>query len=391
MQPYLLTENISMPFEEQGSASGYLGFIQEIITLPSVFLFGALSDRLGRRKIFVTGMVWWGAAFTMYPFVTSYTEILIVRGMSAFGAAMIGAMLVTVMSDYPSNRSRGKFVGISGVFNALGALVAIGLLSRLPDMFASMGADTLQAGRYTYWVTAFIAFCSAGLLFSGLADRPVLNKQENLPFLKIVKDGLNASKTNPRLILANITAFVARGDMVVIGTFLMLWGKEAGLEQGMTLEEAIKTAGMFAAIAQSMVIVAAPIWGILLDRFDRVLVTAGAMFLAAVGYTWVGFSDSPIVMAFIPGALLLGVGEIGAILTGQALAGQEAPDNKRGAVMGLYAVFGSFGMLTISVLGGLVFDAWMPGAPFVLVGVLQVLVGFLALLVWRQSRVATGP
>jgi len=300
---------------------------------------------------------------------------------------MVGAMLVTVMSDYPSNESRGKFMAISGVCNGIGALLAIGLLSRLPDVFASYGADTLMAGRYTYWCAAAIALAGGIVLFAGLARKTTSAVQiEKQSFLKSMYAGVHEARHNPKLMLASITAFVARGDMVVIGTFLLLWGKEAALEQGMPLEEAIKVAGMYAAIAQGMVLFGAPVWGLLLDRFDRVLVTSAAMLLAAIGYCWVGLSESPISTAFIPAAMLLGIGEIGAILTGQALAGQEAPEDKRGAVMGFYAVCGSMGMLSISLLGGLAFDAWMPGAPFLIVGGLQLLVGIAALLLWNSSR-----
>jgi len=132
---------------------------------------------------------------------------------------------------------------------------------------------------------------------------------------------------------------------------------------GMTLEEAVAAAGKFAALISLANLLFAPVWGYVLDRFDRVSALAGAMAIAAIAYTWVGFSPDPLAAAFIPAAIMLGMGEGAAILSGAAVIGQEAPRDIRGSVIGLFNFCGSFGILVIAGLGGILFDAWMPGAP----------------------------
>jgi predicted MFS family arabinose efflux permease len=102
-----------------------------------------------------------------------------------------------------------------------------------------------------------------------------------------------------------------------------------------------------------------------------------------VAYFWVGFSPNPIVAAFIPAAILLGIGEFSAIMSCAALVGQSAPEDIRGSVIGLFNFCGSVGILCITLLGGILFDAWMPGAPFVIVGVLNLIVCIVATLVRR--------
>jgi MFS family permease len=122
-----------------------------------------------------------------------------------------------------------------------------------------------------------------------------------------------------------------------------------------------------------------------LDRLDRLTAVAIAMGLAAAGYLWAGFSPSPIAVAFIPAAVLLGVGEFSAIMSGAALIGQEAPQDIRGSVLGLFNVCGSIGILCITVIGGLVFDAWMPGGPLVVAGCINLVIFIIATAVRRKT------
>ena len=82
---------------------------------------------------------------------------------------------------------------------------------------------------------------------------------------------------------------------------------------------------------------------------------------------------------------MLGMGESAAILSGAAVVGQEASESIRGAVVGLFNFCGSVGTLTIAFVGGFVFDAWMPGAPFVMVGVINLLVMVGAITVRRRT------
>ena len=160
--------------------------------------------------------------------------------------------------------------------------------------------------------------------------------------------------------------------------------REAGQLEGLKLEEAIRKAALFLIIIQGSSVVWAPIWGFVLDRWDRLTAVCVALLVAAIAYFWVGFSPSPIVAAFIPAAILLGIGEFSAIMSGAALIGQSAPEDIRGSVLGLFNLCGSFGILCITVTSGIVFDAWMPGAPFVVVGGLNLFVFLVAFFVRRR-------
>jgi MFS family permease len=386
MQPYLLSENLGLPISQEGRASSILQLGYEVVVLLAVGPLGALADRIGRRPIFVLGFCWISASFVLFPLVESFAQLFAVRVFFGVGSACCTCMMATVLADYPLNRSRGLMIAATGVCNGLGALFMIVLLSQLPDIFAGMGFETLMSGRLTYWLGSVLAVITALVVWRGLkAGKPGV-PQPRKPLANLLREGIGAARGNPRILVTCAEAFAARGDLVVFSTFFSLWARQAGIEQGLTLETAIAAAGKFAAIVSLSQLLWAPVWGWVLDRFDRVTVLAMAMLLAATAYIWVGFSADPLAAAFIPAAILLGIGEGSAILSGAGVIGQEAPEDIRGSVLGLFNFAGSLGILTISLVGGFLFDAWMPGAPFVVVGLINGAIMVLAIWVrWRYG------
>jgi MFS family permease len=383
LQPYVLAENLNMPADQQGGATGVLSFSYELVMLMLIAPMGALADKIGRRQIYALGFLWIGAALAVFPLARDLTELVMGRIFFAVGAAAITAMMATVLADYPREKSRGRLVAASGIANGLGAMTLVITMSRLPAIFADMGYSTLMSGRMTYWVAACLCIVTAVIVGRGLAPgKP--GRQQTKPVVQLMREGLHAARANPRIGVACLAAFVARGDLVVISTFFALWANQAGQAQGLGLEEAIRKAATFIIVIQGSSLVWAPVWGFVLDKVDRLTAVAVALSIAAVAYFWVGFSPSPIVSAFIPAAILLGIGEFSAIMSGAALVGQTAPKDIRGSVIGMFNFCGSIGILCITLIGGIVFDAWMPGAPFVIVGVFNLVVCIVATLVRRR-------
>ncbi len=386
LQPYLLTENLQMPASDQGRASSLLSVSYEIVVLLAVGPLGALADRIGRRPIFVLGFVWLSAAFVLFPMVTSLAQLVACRVFFGVGAACCSCMMATVMADLPQDRSRGMMAAAAGVGNGLGVVLLVLLLSSLPTRFTELGYDPLWSGRLTYWVGATLAFISALVVWRGLKAGKPGKPKDRESLRQLLSEGVGAARKNPRIMLVCAEAFVARGDLVVFAIFLTLWAQQAGLASGMSLEEAVAAAGKLVALVGAANLFWAPVWGIVLDRVDRATAVAIAMGVAATAYLLVGFAEDPLASAFIPLAILLGVGECCAILSGAALVGQEAPRDIRGSVFGLFNFCGSMGILSISLVGGILFDIWMPGAPFVVVGIINGLIMVAAIFV----RIRTG-
>ena len=384
MQPYVLSENLLMPVEEQGRATGMLSFSYELVMLLLIAPVGALADKIGRRPIYRLGFLWVGTAMALFPLAQNLTQLILCRMFFAIGAAMITGMMATVLADYPREKSRGLMVALAGMANGTGAMTMVIGMSQLPAWFAEQGYGTLMSGRFTYWVATGLCVVTAIIVGRGLKAGKPGRKKERQRLSQLLKEGVLAARRNPRIAVACLEGFIARGDLVMMATFFSLWANQAGLAAGLSLEEAIATAGSFLVIMQGSSLLWAPVWGIVLDRLDRLTAVALAMALAATGYIWVGLSPSPIVAAFIPAAVMLGIGEFSAIMSGAALVGQEAPIDIRGSVLGLFNFCGSMGILCITVIGGYFFDKWMPGGPFVIVGGINLFVFCVAIIVRRR-------
>jgi MFS family permease len=383
LQPYLLQVNVGVPVEQRGAVSGNLQFWQEIITLLCVGLFGAWSDRVGRRIVYITGFLVTGLAYAAYPFADDVGQLLIYRVIYAVGVAALGGMLATVLADYPVDADRGKLTGISFFLNAVGALIFFAVLTRLPEMYQGFGATETEAGRFAYLTIAAVCVLSA-LVMLGLKPGPPDQVTERLPLRILLAQGLAAGR-KPRIALAYAASFAARADLVIVALFLSLWVQTAAIADGATAAEASSRQGALFGIVQGCAMLWAPVFGWMADKLDRVTLVIIATVLSIVGYGWMGFTPDPAIGgAAFGAAAMLGVGQASGILASQVLIAQEAPGAIRGAVIGMVGFFGALGILAISKIGGIAFDEWRPGSPFIIMAAANVLLlGYAA---WVRTR-----
>lgn len=373
-QPLILTEFLGIPESQQGVVSGNLSFWAEVVIILSVGVYGSLSDKIGRRPIFAAGFLFIGIGLALYPQAETISELLIYRLIFALGAAATTGMLSTVIADYAIDADRGRASGIQGVMNGLGALITVFLLLRLPKIFRDGGMDALSAGQTTYWIVAAVAVITAVVLMFGLQGRTKIQSEQKKNLLQIAQEGFMAAR-DPGVALAYGAAFVSRGDLAIVGTFFALWVTNYGTEiAGLSSEDALARAGMIVGISQTFALISAPIFGILTDRLNRVNALIVAVGISAVGYSSTFFVTDPLGTGMIISAVLIGMGEVGGVITSGVLIAQQAPRDIRGSVIGFFTFCGAIGILVASKVGGMLFDSWREAGPFVLFGFFGMLV-----------------
>jgi MFS family permease len=112
-----------------------------------------------------------------------------------------------------------------------------------------------------------------------------------------------------------------------------------------------------------------------------------AMTLAAIGYYVIGQVDDPYNMpVMMTATFILGIGEISAVVVGNALLGQEAPARIRGASVGVFGLVGTAGILFATYFGGQVFDAFGYGTPFSMMAGVNALIAVWALILCLTGR-----
>ncbi len=367
-QPYVFNEILGIPQDAQGTLSGDLVFYAEIVIILLISPLGVLSDRIGRRPIYAAGFFFLFLGYMLYPTAQSVEELTLYRMVFAIGVACNTAMIATVQADYPQDPWRGRLIGVCGLLQGLGVVAVVFFGTKMPAFYAGMGADPVSAGQFAFWTYASICLINSVILRLGLKGGTPVARREHEPVIDKFKIGIAAAR-NPRIALAYVAAGVSRGDLTVVSTFFSLWLVQAGIANGYTAAEALAEGGKFFGVVQIVAVLWAPCAGVIIDRFNRVTALCIAMGLAAVGYLSLGAIADPTQNVMYLAAIILGMGEVNAVLAAQALIAQEAPKEHRGAIIGVFGFFGAIGILSAAKVGGFLFDTWMPAGPFVMMGI----------------------
>jgi EmrB/QacA subfamily drug resistance transporter len=121
-----------------------LGFSQEslqwVISAYALFFGGFLllggrtADLLGRRRLFVAGLILFGAASLLSGFAWSDSALIVARAVQGLGAAMITpAALAILMTTFQEGRERNMALGVWGAVGAFGAVAGVLLGGILTD------------------------------------------------------------------------------------------------------------------------------------------------------------------------------------------------------------------------------------------------------------------
>ncbi len=376
MNAYILEAHLGIPRGQQGTVSGDLTFWTEIVSLLLMGSMGVLSDRIGRRPVFVFGMLAIGLGYGLYPFATSVGELLAYRLIYAVGLAACASMMATMTNDYPQENSRGKLIGITSMMNVVGVILMSTGIARIPHILVAQAWDPIAAGQAAFLFAAGLAFTTALIARLGLKEGTPVAPKDRERTRVLVTSGLRAGK-NPRIALSYAGAFAARSDLVIKGMFLVLWAIHDGSLRDLSPAASMARFGLVMALMQGVSFVAAPFFGWYIDNVNRVTATIVALAFASAGYLSMGIISSPLDLNMLPYFIILGLGSSFMLKASLGLVGQEAPVKERGSVVAMNGMFGALGILILSLVGGRLFDSVGPWAPFVIAGAYQVL-----LLLW---------
>lgn len=94
-----------------------VALISTIFTLPGLLLtplFGVLADNIGRKKIIIPALLLFGIAGSSIIFVTNFNLFLLLIFLQGIGAAPLGALNITLISDKYIGEDRIAALGYNG-------------------------------------------------------------------------------------------------------------------------------------------------------------------------------------------------------------------------------------------------------------------------------------
>jgi MFS family permease len=324
-------------------------------------IWGALSDKKGKRKIFI--VVGFGGSAVMYFLMTLANSLPLLLGLRFLQGAitvMAWSLVMTCALDIAPRDSYGKVMGIIGMTMGLGIGLGAPIGGRFADVFGVMAPMYL----------ATVLFVIATLVsITMIKEHPIKSKPESM--LKAIKVLVEEKK----LIIPYAYSFV---DRFTVGFFVLVFplfmANAYGASPGVR--------GMYLAIFLFPFALLQYPFGKLSDRIGRTIPLAvGSFFygiaLASIGLTTMLGSDGEMVIIII----MLVCGILAAMMypPSIALTGDIAPKDKRGTSLGGFNVFGSLGFAVGPLVGGLIAMNYGYAVAFLVGGLSEIIVVLLTL------------
>jgi MFS family permease len=405
MQAFVFTEMLHVPKAEQGRLAGNLTTVQQIAVLLFVGLSGSLTDRIGRKRVLVIAICGYVLCLVAYPLAGGVATLFLLQ--FVFGALSTGhiAGSATMIVDYPDNASRGKFIALMLLVQAGATALLVGWLgARLPSWLVGSGLGASLAGRYAFWAMAGLGLVGALVAFFMLENPPRAVRPGTAPaptparslgvalstFIANLRLVVAHGRRNARFGLVMLMGFVIRSDYFVMLSFVSLWVVNAATGQGVTSAEALKTAGALMVTFKLATAVAQLLFGFVADRVNRTLLLVTSLTLTGLALASTILVHDVFGLGMFVVVAFIGVTESALIVCGQAILGEEAPVELRGSALGIFYFCGTLGVVVMSFVSGFLFDKVGYSAPFVMVGLLNLLfAAFAVVLVWRRRGEAT--
>jgi MFS family permease len=307
-----------------GLAMGIYGLTQGILQIP----FGLASDRLGRKRVIVFGLL----VFAAGSFVAASAGSLgwLIFGRSLQGAGAVSAAVTALLADQTRDEVRTKAMALVGA--SIGLMFALSLVAA-PLLAAQIGLGGL------FWLTGALALACIAVVLWWTPPAPAQHKNatRGKPW-QVLRD--------PALLRLNVGVFVLHAVQLAMWVAVPALLLQAGLPK------------------QSH-------WHVYLPAvLASFLVMGLALFpLERRGYLRAVFLASIALIAAVQVGLLLAVGQpgIGALAallfaffcgfnvleaTQPSMVSRLAPPQARGTALGIYNTLQSLGFFAGGAVGG---------------------------------------
>ncbi len=179
------TSTMAVAIGSNVAESGLInGGRQLALTLPQVF-FGGLADRLGKRRIIITGRILCGLSFVVLAFVGSPLWLLAMITAVSVAIAMAQPAWGSLIADYAGEMRRGTIIGRINSVAQIGGLAA--MATALLITFGQTGSMSMASFTPLMLLAAASSFTSAYLI-SLTEERPPLGGRRDFDFGSLFAD-----------------------------------------------------------------------------------------------------------------------------------------------------------------------------------------------------------
>ncbi|CEI86394.1 hypothetical protein RMCBS344292_00836 [Rhizopus microsporus] len=392
-QPQILMGILAV-YTNTGDITGSLSLYAEIIAVVGVIFWSMASDTIGRRGVMSCSILLMGLAIVCYPHVKSvYPSLLILKLLFSIGSSGSTAMMVAMMMEVAYGKG-GLVSGCIGIASGLGATFAALCLFMVPAYLSIAYPGGNHGITYSHAIIGGCSMALAVVLFFAMPKdsytRPPINHFK--AYGSKLYRGILAAK-EPRVALGYASSFFARADEIIISNFLSLWVQKYYIEKGMcsigkTCLYSMASSSTLSGYSQLVALAATPFFSLASEYLPKEWAVFIAGVVGACGCIPFAFSIDPTTKLSLGFVILIACGQYGMIISGMAMvAGKHVDRKDNAAVSACYSFIGAIGIIILSKVGGVLFDKWMKGAPFLLLGIGHALVCIMSIIVYLQQAI----
>ena len=342
-----------------GLAMGIYGLTQALMQVP----LGLASDRLGRKRVIVAGLLVFAAGSVLAALAGSLHGLMIGRALQ--GAGAVSAAVTALLADQTRDEVRTKGMALVGM--SIGLMFAISLMVA-PPLAGWIGLSGL------FGLTAALALGGIAVVLLWTPPEPAKHQDE--PRGRLADVWLH-----PRLWRLDLGVFVLHTVQMA------MWVVVPGLLLAAGLPKADQ-------------------WHVYLPAVGASFVLMGGLFAAERrGHLRAVWRGAIALLLLVQAALMVlapaapSVWALGVVLffffvafnvleaTQPSLVSRMAPAHARGAALGVYNTLQSLGLFAGGALGGALLKGWGPAAVFAATSVLALL---WLVLGWAQAMPAAA-
>jgi len=195
-----------------------VGLLITFFTLPGVIMspfLGILGDRFGRKKILVPSLFLFAIAGTACSMARDFNLLLALRALQGVGAAGLGALNITILSDLYSGRQRAEAMGLNASVLSIGIAV-----------YPTIGGALALLGWYYPFVLPIIAIPIGILVLTSLKSPEPPNSQNMREYLSGTWRHLNNIRVGILFAAGILTFIILYGAYLTF--FSLLLGESFG-------------------------------------------------------------------------------------------------------------------------------------------------------------------
>ena len=352
--------------EQMGFSGATMGMMISIFALAQLIaspITGALSDKIGRKKLIALGMLVFSFSELLFGLAQIKSDFYISRALGGVAAAMIMPSVSAYVADLTTIAERPKAMGLVSAAISGGFIIGPGI----GGFIATFGI------RVPFYGAAFLAF--AGFIFT-LAilkepERPIVADRTlaRVSFLEILKNPLFSSI----FLIILISSFGLQA-------FESIYSIMATINFGFTMNEialVITVSGILALIFQLFLF--DPIVG----KIGELRLIQLTFFVSAIFIGLIAFAKQNLVVALATFVVFLAFDLFRPAVTTYL---SKHAGNRQGAINGLNSTFTSFGNILGPLISGALFD-FNHLFPYYVSAITLLATGFLSLLMTKKVKI----